>query len=145
MSKDVLNEVTENITNASAREREFTKSITVNGVPRTGVFTAKVPSLMQRIQIGVNRSKLLGGAPSESLDQFTDDLAFMMSYLEVVMITKPKWFNWDLLEDFTEIKELFYEVSNWVNTFQRKRGEDTNGEGGQPTSHEKNMVGDEDI
>lgn len=147
----------EKVTNADLRKHEFKRTITVNGYHKTGNFSAHLPSVMERVTIGVKRARMLGGAPTTTVDNgvssisavdpFTDDLAFMIAFLDTVLDKRPKWFIWENLSDVAEVREMFTEVSQWANTFLRRpeTQEAEHGTTGQPASDEADMAGDEDI
>lgn len=149
----------EKITNADMRKHTFTMEVSVNGVPQTGEFTAHLPSVMERVSIGVKRAQMLGGAPTTTVDNgvssisavdpFTDDLAFMIAFLDSTLEKRPKWFVWDDISEVSDVRAMFTEVSTWVNSFHRKpetpAGEGKDGSAGQPTVNAENLAGDEDV
>lgn len=140
-----LDNVTGTMMDASQRQYKFKKTLSVGGYNKTGTFIATIPTIAQRIQIGVRRAKMLDGAPSVSVDGFTDDLAFMVAYLEAVLVRSPKWFIIEEMDDVNTIREMFYEVSNWVNSFQRKDDTSANATDSPAANDEEDMEGDEDI
>ncbi len=93
---------------------------------KKGTFVAKIPGIMQRAKIGVQRAKLLDGASSESLDAGTDNLIFIISYLDGLLIERPSWFNWDDIEDLAELRVLYDEVSEWERNFRSEIIKTTN-------------------
>lgn len=148
----------EQVTNADLRKHQFKRTITVNGgYHKTGTFIARLPSVMDRVTIGVRRAQMLGGAPAttvnggassiSAVDPFTDDLAFMIAFLDTILEKRPKWFVWEALDDVQDVREMFTEVSTWANSFlgQSKAPTAEHGTTGQPASDEEDMAGDEDI
>jgi len=140
-----IEEGMDKIANAGSRRKTVTKTFSVNGVKKTGDFTIKFPSIMERVGIGVKRAKILDGAQSQSMDKFSDDLAFMVAYLDTVLEERPKWFNFEQLDTVAELNNLFWEASSFINSFQRQpiTGEDRGL--GQPAADAETMAGDEDI
>lgn len=133
------------IANAGSRRKTVTKTFSVNGVKKTGNFTFKIPSIMERVGIGVKRAKMLDGAQSQSMDKFSDDLAFMVAYLDTVLEERPKWFNFEQLDTVAELNNLFWEASSFINSFQREPITGEDGGHGQPTANAETVAGDEDI
>jgi hypothetical protein len=125
MDEKVSN-VTNMITDAEARTLTLTLSCNVNGFHKTGTFKAKYPSITDRIAIGSLRAKLLDGAPSRSVDNFTDNLSFIVAYLNVLLVKKPGWFDMSTMDDVSVVDELYTEVAKWVDNFRlsTQRGED---------------------
>ena len=117
----------------------------MNGVNKTGIFVAGIPTISQRIQIGVLRAKMLGGVASQSVDNFTDDLAYMVSYLQVVIKKYPSWWTIEQMDDVVAIREMFTQVTDWVNSFQRKNTKHTDATDSSTTTNEENMEGNEDV
>ena len=130
---------------ASQRECEFTQKVNVKGQDKIGTFVAEIPTISQRIQIGVLRAKLLGGVASQSVDNFTDDLAFMVSYLQVVIKKYPSWWIIEEMDDLAAINQLFNKVTDWVNSFQRKDTKHTDATNSSTTNNEENMEGNENV
>lgn len=100
--------------------------LTVDGEKKEGTFVAKYLSVATRLRLGTIRAKLLDGAPVQSLDTLTDDMSYIMAYLTVAFINKPTWFDFERLEDISEMRDLYTKVYNWMSSFRRKDGQDTN-------------------
>lgn len=133
------------IVDAESRTVTFTKTFNFNGLNKTGTFVAKYPTVTDRIAIGSMRAKMLGGAPSQSVDTYTDDLAFMVAYLKVLFIKTPKWFDITKLEDDAILSDLFQEVSKWVNDFRQSNITGENGGFSTTTNDEEDMDSDETV
>lgn len=142
---DKMDNATGALLDASQRELTFTQKVNVKGIDKTGTFVAGIPTITQRIQVGVIRAKMLGGVASESVDNFTDDLAFMVAYLQVVIKKHPSWWAIEEMEDIVAIREMFTQVTDWVNSFQRKNTKHTDATDSSTTTNEKDMEGNEDI
>ena len=52
--------------------------------------------------------KLEDGAPAQSIDNLTDDIAYMIAYLTVALIETPKWWNQVLEEGLENYPEENY-------------------------------------
>lgn len=143
--QDTMDKATGALLDASQRELTFTQKVNVNGIDKTGTFIAGIPTITQRIQIGVIRAKMLGGVASESVDNFTDDLAFMVAYLQVVIKKYPSWWVIENMDDVIAIREMFTKVTNWVNSFQRKNTIHTDATDSTTTPDEEDMEGNEDV
>ena len=135
------------IINADERTVTFTKTYNVMGNNKTGTFSFRYPSVMDRVKWGTARARMLDGAPEASLDRITSDLTFMIAYLNTLMEKSPKWFNWETLEEDYIIRDLFTEVTNWVKSFRQslERTGNTNEGYSNPASNEEDMDGDEDF
>lgn len=113
------NKMAEMIVNTEERTCTLTKNYRVGGEVHSGsVFVAKYPSIIDRITIGSIRAKLLDGAPQESIDNMTDDFAYMIAFLQVTLTKAPKWFSLETIEEIDVLRDLFYSVVNWVNSFR---------------------------
>ena len=105
----------------------FSKTVTINGgEKREGVFKAKYMGVVARLRIGTIRAKLLDGAPAQSVDQITDDIAYMIAYLTVTLVETPKWWSYDVLDEFTELREMYMEVYEFIQSFRYDDGTSTN-------------------
>ena len=92
-----------------------------------GKFTLHYPSQIERLQIGVTKSALLGG--NLNVDTRTDDIAHIIATLDVVTDVSPSWF--DVTDDrvaYDILESVFIEYMNWVDSF-RKRPEASNDTG----------------
>ena len=143
--QDKMDNATGALLDASQRELKFTQKVNVNGFNKTGTFIAGIPTIAQRIQIGVIRARMLGGVASQSVDNFTDDLAFMVAYLQVVIKKHPSWWAIEDMDDVVAIREMFTQVTDWVNSFQRKDTKHTDAADSSTTPNEEDMEGNEDI
>lgn len=110
----------------------FNKTISINGgEKREGTFKAKYLGVTARLRIGTIRARLLDGAPAQSIDQITDDIAYMIAYLTVALVETPKWWNFDLLDDFIELREMYVEVNEFITSFRHNDGAGTNAGSGE--------------
>lgn len=90
-----------------------------------GEFTVHHPSQMERLQVGIIQSQLLGGVIP--VDTMTDNISRIISTLEVVLDKKPDWF--DVFSDELEyevMEAVYIEYINWVNSFRRRAEEESN-------------------
>lgn len=85
---------------------------------KEGTFTARIMSVMDRLALGSQRAKLLGGAPLASIDGVTDDIAYMIAFLQVTLVDSPDWFDFDVMEDLSDLYDLFYEVKAFQDRFR---------------------------
>lgn len=117
----------------------FEKSVTLGGVKRNGSFTAKYMGVADRLRIGTIRAKLLDGAPSQSVDTLTDDIAYMIAYLQVALTKTPSWWSFDMLDDISDLRELYMEVYNFVQSFRLSNESNTNAGDSSNTSSKENV------
>ena len=107
----------------------FEKTISVQGEKLTGTFTAKYMGITARLRLGTLRAKLLDGAPNQSVDILTDDIAYMIAYLTVSLIKVPKWWNYDNLDEIDDLRAMYDEVSAFMRSFREKNDQNTNVKG----------------
>jgi hypothetical protein len=89
-----------------------------------GSFTVIHPSQMERLQVGVIKSQLLGGVVP--LDTMTDNIAQIIATLDVVVKSKPEWFNvFDDKLEYEILEAVYIEYIDWVNSFRRRVETDT--------------------
>lgn len=112
---------------------------TMDGQVREGTFKAKYMGVSARLRIGTIRAKLLDGAPASSMDVLTDDLAYMIAYLTVALIELPSWFRYDDMEEISELRDMYKEVSEFMNSFRKGHDSNTNAGDSADTSGEENM------
>lgn len=106
------------ILNNETKTYTFEKTLSVGGQQKSGSFTAKYMGVGARLKLGSLRAKLLDGAPTQSLDVLTDDIAYMIAYLTVALTDTPSWFNYDDLDNISDLRGLYMEVYNFVNSFR---------------------------
>jgi len=99
-----------------SHKRIYRFSIDKNGFK--GEFTIKYQSLMDRMKIGTLRAKYLGDMQNK-VDIHTDNIAYMCATLETLLIEKPKWFNLEILDDYSVLEAVYEEYMNWANSFRR--------------------------
>ena len=78
----------------------------------TGQFKSRILSIEQRVQVGLIKSRLAGGAPLSSLDDTTQTMLEMRAHLAMSLTLRPKWAN-DLgkLRDVQVLTALYAEVA----------------------------------
>lgn len=101
----------------------FEAEMSVDNKVRKGQFVAKFMTVTGRLRLGTIRAKLLDGAPSQSVDALTDDIAYMLAYLQVSLIKTPDWFNWDGIDNEQELRKIFLEVVEFNNRFRNQDGQ----------------------
>ena len=82
MAEKNLNEkmdILAGIVDKDSKTYSFEKTISIGGETKTGAFTAKYMGIGARLRMGAIRAKLLDGAPNQSIDTVTDDIAFMIA------------------------------------------------------------------
>lgn len=114
-------EILSGLVNIEKRTYSFNKTYEFFGKKLQGTFVAKYMSISDRMRIGVIRAKLLDGAPNNTLDTLADDIAYMISYLQVSLVEFPKWWNYDYMtmeDDYDKMKEVYMEVYNFNKSFR---------------------------
>lgn len=98
-----------------------------------GRFQTHMPTPLDIMRAGVMQSRLLGSAPKESLDAFTDEIAFMISRLSFCLDERPDWFTDPLsMVDGVPLIQAVYEEVAAYEAFFRRHGAVENKGKGQP-------------
>lgn len=84
-----------------------------------GTFVFHYPSLMEQMQIGVIKSRLLGGVPVNSVDVLTDNIAHMTATLQVVTDSAPDWFKLEELDDYEVLDHVYEAYAQWRDSFRQ--------------------------
>lgn len=134
-------EVLAGVIDRESKTYSFEKTVSVADESRTGAFTAKYMGIGARLRMGTIRAKLLDGAPNQSVDAVTDDIAFMIAYLTVTLTKTPQWFNFDNLDDYDDLRALYDEVYNFHTAFRGKDETGTNAPSSEVTTSKKAMEG----
>lgn len=119
----------------------FEKTVSVGGEKKKGTFKAKYLGVASRLRIGTIRAKLLDGAPSQSVDTLTDDIAYMIAYLTVALIKIPNWWNYEEIDEISDLRDMYLEVYNFIQSFRGQNETDTNA-GDSSTSTSQEIVED---
>lgn len=83
-----------------------------------GNVVVHYPSQIEKMQMGVIKSSMLG---SMDVDVTTNNIAHILSTLEMVIDSKPEWLNADDPRVEYEIfEEIYLQYHEWCNTFRRK-------------------------
>lgn len=127
------------IIDPDSKTYSFNRTITVNGKKQTGAFTAKYMGITARLRLGTIRAKLLDGAPNQSVDALTDDIAYMIAYLNVALIKFPVWWNYDNLDSIEELRDMYLEVYNFVNQFREQNAQSADAGSGSVPAGQANM------
>lgn len=133
------NQILAGIIDNESKTYTFEKTISVANEKKTGQFTAKYMGVASRLRIGTIRAKLLEGAPSQSVDTLTDDIAYMIAYLTVALIKTPSWWNYDELDDIEELKDMYMEVYNFIQSFRQKNASNSD------AGHSSTTTGTENV
>ena len=99
----------------------FKKVYNMYGKKLQGTFEAKYLSIVDRLRIGTLRAKLLDGVSGQSLDRISDDISYMLAYLNVALTKTPKWWDYEKMSmenDIPKLREVFREVSEFNRSFR---------------------------
>lgn len=127
------------IIDQNSKTYSFNRTMTISGKKQTGTFVAKYLGITARLRLGVIRAKLLDGAPNQSVDTLTDDLAYMIAYLNVALIKFPPWWNYDNLDSLEELRNLYLEVYNFMTKFREQNEASANAGSSTTPAGETNM------
>jgi len=88
-----------------------------------GTFTTHYPTPLDLLRAGTMQSRLLGGAPKESLDALTDEIAFIVARLTFSLDDKPEWFKDPLsIVDGVPLLQAVYSEVLGFEQFFREHG-----------------------
>lgn len=127
------------VIDSDSKTYTFTQTITVSGRKQTGTFVAKYMGITARLRLGTIRAKLLDGAPTQSVDALTDDIAYMIAYLNVALIKYPNWWNYDNLDSVEELRDMYLEVYRFMQKFREQNAESSNVGSGTAANSTSNM------
>lgn len=101
-------------------KRETIKEIDLTTIDKRyiGDFKFKVPSLMEKMRIGIVKAGFLKGMNESSLDVITQNIAHMTATLTVVCTDYPKWFNLDEVDDYIVLETVYDTYLEWENSFR---------------------------
>jgi hypothetical protein len=115
LKSDILTKVNQGNKRTHSFYADFTE---VNPKFIRSKFTVHYPSQLEKLQIGVTKSSLLGG--NLNVDTMTDNIAHIISTLDTVVDVKPDWFDvGDPDLDYDIMEAVFYEYMEWVNSFRK--------------------------
>ncbi len=109
-----------------------------------GNITFHYPSQLERIQIGVTKSALLGG--NLDVDVVTNNIAFIAATLDTVLDAKPDWLDMDNPDlEYEVLLAIYNEYETWVSSFRRTAKPDTDSGDSTGTGGQVPVVGNEDV
>lgn len=109
---------------ANERVKEFEIKGKIQGEDVKGKFKAKYPSVLDTLEIQKINSNLLKGANPNTLANITYDTAYMMAFLEVLLLEKPEWFDYSVIDNVDIIFDTYKEVYDFVESFRSGDGDD---------------------
>ena len=85
-----------------------------------GVFVTHFPTPNDLLKAGVAQARLLQGIPRESLDTYTEEIAFMYSRLLFCLEEKPEWFQnpMEMIDGVPLIQAVYAEVFAFEQFFR---------------------------
>lgn len=120
----------------------FKKVYNMYGKKLQGTFEAKYLSIVDRLRIGTIRARLLDGVSGQSLDRISDDISYMLAYLNVALTKAPKWWDYEMMSmenDIDKLREVFNEVANFNRSFRYEDEGSGHAQSGSDQSGEENM------
>ena len=132
-------EVLAGIVDSESKTYTFEKEVSVEGEKKKGTFTVKYMGVSARLRLGTIRARLLEGAPSQSVDPLTDDIAYMIAYLTVSLVKAPNWWNYDKIDDVNDLREVYMEAYKFMRSFRGQNEQSANA-GDSSASNSKKAV-----
>ena len=131
------NDMLAGIIDNESKTYTFDYTVSMGTQKKKGTFVAKYMGVAARLRIGTIRAKLLDGAPSQSVDTLTDDIAYMIAYLQVALIKTPTWWGYDQMDDLEDLKGIYMEVYKFIQSFRIQNDSNTDaGDSSVTTSQE---------
>lgn len=90
-----------------------------------GQFRFHVPTIHDRISIGLTKARMSGGLPASALDAATDELLEVAAYLSVVLDDSPIWAKPANLLSITDpqvLGAIYNEVAGYERRFRGTGG-----------------------
>jgi len=117
--KVLRSKVHNNIQLGTNLTHEFAADFTDINPKFTGTFKVRRPSQLDRMQMGILKATLLNG--NTNVDVLTENIATIVSTLEIVLLDRPEWFDIDNPDLEYEILEAVYvEYLKWDASFRRR-------------------------
>lgn len=132
-------EVLAGIVDSESKTYTFEKEVSVEGEKKKGTFTVKYMGVAARLRLGTIRARLLEGAPSQSVDPLTDDIAYMIAYLTVSLVKAPNWWDYDKIDDVSDLREVYMEAYKFMRSFRGQNEQSANA-GDSSTSDSKETM-----
>jgi len=136
---NTLQEVNE----GDARTYSFKADFTDVDPKFKGRFTVHHPSMMDELAIGRLYAGLKGGMV---VDQHTDNIATIISTLDIVLDEKPEWFNvGNDKVDYPIWEAVYLEYQKWVESFRKPNKADNNEGDSKDKPSEVRVVGTDEV
>ena len=132
-------EVLAGIVDSESKTYTFEKEVSVEGEKKKGTFTVKYMGVAARLRLGTIRARLLEGAPSQSVDPLTDDIAYMIAYLTVSLVKAPNLWDYDKIDDVSDLREVYMEAYKFMRSFRGQNEQSANA-GDSSTSDSKETM-----
>lgn len=86
-----------------------------------GRFVVHMPTPMDLMRAGVMQARLLGSTPRESVDAFTEEIAYIISRLSFVLDERPDWFAdpLSMVDAVPLLQQIYGEVASFEAFFRR--------------------------
>lgn len=104
----------------AGKERKHTVEIDLTEFDQSykGTFTFHHPTLVDRMNIGLMKAKMLEGLEGK-VDVITDNIAHMTATLTYVIDDAPAWFKVNEIYDYQVLDTVFEVYNEWVGTFRK--------------------------
>ncbi|AGR46777.1 tail assembly chaperone [Bacillus phage JL] len=141
--KTVTLNTLQDINQGDARTHTFKADFTDVDPTFVGMFTVHHPNMMDELAIGRLYASLKGGL---EVDQFTDNIATVVSTLDVVLDKKPEWFHvGNSKVDYPMWEVIYLEYRNWVESFRKPDKKDNNEGDSKDKPSEVRVVGTDQV
>lgn len=133
----------QDINEGDARTYTFKADFTDVDPEFKGKFTVHHPNMMDELAIGRLYATLKGGM---HVDQYTDNIATVISTLDVVLDEKPEWFHvGNSKVDYPIFEAVYLEYRNWVESFRKPNKTDNDEGDSTDKSSEVRVVGTDKV
>jgi hypothetical protein len=107
------------IQQGKGRTKDFDINLTEIDEKYVGRFKVHHPSIIDKMNIGVLKTKMLQGL---AVDVVTDNIAHMTATLTFVLDDFPEWFKVNEIYDYEVLEAVYDEYAEWYNSFRKPSG-----------------------
>jgi hypothetical protein len=118
MTNQDTRNVGQQVLQGSKRVHSKTMDFTEFDPTYIGKFVFHHPTIMERAQIGVMKTKMLEGM--REVELIADNIIHMIATLHYVLDSTPDWFDPQNMYDYEILDEVYEEYNQWQRTFRRK-------------------------
>lgn len=128
----------------NTRKNTFELNAKIQNEEVVGTFVSHYPSVMDRIKIETKLARILEGVDLSNMQIDAYYAARAVCYLDVVLESKPLWFDVNKLESYDYILEVYNKCIEFENSFRQEDEGNKSEDGSIGSSDEKPMESGEE-